>query len=188
MSPLGIITEDKTDEDTIRTLVRRTLQADGRRAPRMPGFSPSTGGCAKVRQKTEKWIRELTREGCEAIVLVHDLDLHPQTGQLNDEAELRQRLSRLVGEGLRHVCIPVEEIEAWFWSDPELVKRLGRGHGKAHLSPDRIRRPKEELRSSPCGGGGSLTRPTRTPSSQRASTWSSAPRAARPSPACRNSS
>jgi Domain of unknown function (DUF4276) len=45
----------------------------------------------------------------------------------------------------RLVCIPVEELEAWFWSDPAVVREVGRGRGDAHSSPHLIKRPKEAL-------------------------------------------
>ena len=52
------------------------------------------------------------------------------------------------------MCIPVEEIEAWFWADQRVVQRVGRGEGKAHASPHQIRSPKEELmRLSATAGG-----------------------------------
>ena len=43
------------------------------------------------------------------------------------------------------ICIPVEELEAWFWSDPAIVEEIGRGKGKAHPSPHLIAKPKEAL-------------------------------------------
>lgn len=168
MSPLGIITEDKTDFDAITVLVRRILKNAKRPAPRCLGFFPTSGGCGQMRRKTPKWIREMARDGCEAFVLVHDLDRSGATGELNDEDELRRTLGRLVDERgprgpLPHVCIPVEELEAWFWCDQALVDRLGRGSGKAHPSPHKIRRPKEALRHLAMKGRGKPYATTENP-------------------------
>jgi Domain of unknown function (DUF4276) len=45
----------------------------------------------------------------------------------------------------RHICIPVEELEAWFWSDPDVVRYVGQGKGEAKVNPHLIIKPKEEL-------------------------------------------
>jgi len=47
--------------------------------------------------------------------------------------------------GIKHICIPIEELEAWFWSDPEVIKYIGRGKGKAEANPHKISKPKEKL-------------------------------------------
>lgn len=154
MSPLGVIGEDKTDCETIKVLVRRILGAAGLSSPSFREFAPSSGGCAAMRRKAPKWIRELSREGCEAIILVHDLDRNPVTEALNDEVVLRREFDRIAGAGLRHVCIPVEEIEAWFWCDQVVLDSLGRGNGKAHPNPHKISRPKEMLRRLALKGRG----------------------------------
>ncbi len=86
--------------------------------------------------------------GCNAFIIVHDLDRNPQNDSLNDEATLRETLEASASkvEGInKHVCIPVEELEAWFWSDPDVVKHVGRGKGEAKANPHLIIRPKEEL-------------------------------------------
>ncbi|WP_441288206.1 DUF4276 family protein [Sorangium sp. KYC3313] len=140
----GILAEDQTDCDAIGVLVRRiageifNAQVSIRRR--------SGKGCAKVRKKAEAWMKELAREDCQAVILVHDLDRSP-TNVLNDEEALRQRLAQIdVPEGVeRLICIPIEELEAWFWSDPEVVRIVGRGTGNAHPEPHRIAKPKELL-------------------------------------------
>lgn len=145
MSPLGVIGEDKTDCETIKVLVRQVLGAAGLSSPSIREFAPSSGGCAAMRRKAPK---------CEAIILVHDLDRNPVTEELNDEGALRRELDRIVGSGLRHVCIPVEEIEAWFWCDQGVLDSLGRGNGKAHPNPHKLARPKEQLRRLALKGRG----------------------------------
>ncbi|WP_199694087.1 hypothetical protein [Sorangium cellulosum] len=47
----------------------------------------------------------------------------------------------------RCICIPIEEIEAWFWSDQAVLDDIGKGCGKASASPYNIIKPKEALRN-----------------------------------------
>jgi hypothetical protein len=90
----------------------------------------------------------MTREGCDAFIIVHDLDRNPKNNSLNDEKQLRDHLELScsnINSIRKYICIPIEELEAWFWSDPEVVKYVGRGKGKAHPNPHLIIKPKEEL-------------------------------------------
>jgi len=67
---------------------------------------------------------------------------------LNNEARLRAELESIpFPQGTeRHICIPIEEVEAWFFSDPKILKKYGAA-GKATASPHSVRRPKETLRA-----------------------------------------
>lgn len=145
MSAIGIIGEDATDVRTVEVLVRRMIP----RSVGIRGRSPPVGrgGCAALRKSAASFMKDLHARGCEGVVFVHDLDLNSANNELNDEAQLRARLTRIeVPAGLdRLICIPIEELEAWFWSDPALIKQIGRGRGKASLSPHSIRQPKEQL-------------------------------------------
>lgn len=90
----------------------------------------------------------LSQKGCNAFIIIHDLDINPQNGSPNNELELREKLKKSISnlQGIRkHICIPIEELEAWFWSDPEVVKYIGRGKGQAEANPDKISKPKERL-------------------------------------------
>ena len=133
----GILAEDQTDCDALGVLVRRIA---GELFDAQVSIRRRSGkGCAKVRKKAEAWMKELAREECQAVILVHDLDRSPMN-VLNDEEALRQRLAQIeVPEGVeRLICIPIEELVAWFWSDPEVVRIVGRGTGDAHPEPHRI--------------------------------------------------
>lgn len=141
---VGILAEDQTDCDTVGVLIRRLV---GERFQAQVKIKSRSGkGCARVRKKAEAWMKDLARDGCASVVLVHDLDRNPQN-MLNDEEALRAQLAQIkVPNGVeRLICIPVEELEAWFWSDPEVVKIVGRGSGDAHSEPRRIAKPKEAL-------------------------------------------
>jgi len=100
-------------------------------------------------------MRDLALKGCNFIVIIHDLDRGRNT-QLNDEKALRSHLNAYeVPAGVqRTICIPVEEMEAWWWSDPKVVKRVGRGKGSAIASPHSKAQPKEALQRLSCDVGG----------------------------------
>jgi hypothetical protein len=80
--------------------------------------------------------------------IIHDLDRNPANGSLNDEAKLRTNLEKSIAKFdkiEKHICIPIEELEAWFWSDPEVIKYIGGAKAKAHPNPQSITKPKEKL-------------------------------------------
>jgi hypothetical protein len=142
---IGVLAEDETDCDTIDVLVRRTLK-DVFAAP--VKIKKHWGkGCARLRRMAAAKMNAMAHDGCQAAILVHDLDRDCNNNMLNDEATLRAELSQIdVPSGLeRLICIPVEELEAWFWCDPVIVQAVGRGTGKADPSPHLISKPKEKL-------------------------------------------
>jgi hypothetical protein len=140
---IGLLTEDRTDSDTLTEIVRRVV-GDEVGVRRRYG-----GGCSQLVRKAAVWMAELADDGCSALVLVHDLDRNPANNMLNNEAELRRLIARATAPaGLRpHICIPIEELEAWFWSDPEILERIAPGLGRAQASPapHTIQKPKEKL-------------------------------------------
>jgi hypothetical protein len=86
-------------------------------------------------------------EGFNEVIVLHDLDRDPNTNMLNSEPKLRAVLEQIECPSAisRFICIPVEELEAWFWSDPNVLSIVGRGPIKAPYSPHLILRPKEAL-------------------------------------------
>jgi Domain of unknown function (DUF4276) len=141
----GLLAEDATDCDAVAVLVRRIAREVT--SAQIGIDKHSTGGCAELRKKAGAKMQQMAGEGCAAAIVVHDLDLNPSNRELNDEAVLRRRLEAIeVPPALaRLICIPVEELEAWFWSDLAVVQIVGRGKGKDHPSPHLIRQPKEQL-------------------------------------------
>ena len=136
---IGIIAEDESDVRVLKVLVRKFTTKK---------FSTSqfTGkGCGPLKRKTPGWCEAFTKKGCQAVVLVHDLDT-------KNADKLRQQLEALlVGVGMLHkfVVIPVEELEAWLLADFAAVKcamnlvKLP----KAIPHPETIDSPKEHLAS-----------------------------------------
>lgn len=138
---IGLIAEDRTDCETVAVLMCRIAEV------KIGIDQYAADGCGALRRKAARWLTQIAGDGCAAAVVVHDLDRDPNNHELNDEGALRRRLAEIAAPpGLtRLICVPVEELEAWFWSDPALIKQIGRGRGKASLSPHSIRQPKEQL-------------------------------------------
>jgi hypothetical protein len=139
---IAIIAEDDTDCDAIRIIVHRVLGEN------IGTKKWASKGCSILRRKLPAKIKVLSQEGCNVFVILHDLDRNPQNGSLNNESELRKTLEKLTSsfQGInKHICIPIEELEAWFWSDPEVIKIIGKGKGQAKTNPHTISKPKEEL-------------------------------------------
>jgi len=136
--------EDATDVATLKVLLDRMLPRSV--GVKMKAPPPGRGGCAKLVRAAPTLMKELQACGCSMAVLLHDLDLDSANNELKDERKLRARLSALpVPAGLELViCIPVEELEAWFWSDQAVLDRIGK-QARASSSPHMIKKPKEQL-------------------------------------------
>lgn len=147
----GLVAEDPTDGDTIRVIAQRILKRD-----KVSLRYRADHGSSTLKRKAEAWIAELVEAGCDHIIILHDLDRGRVTLQLNDEVDLYRLLDSFkVPTGVpKLICIPIEELEAWFWACPKVVQLVGRGSGKAHPSPDRIRKPKEALQRLSRDAGG----------------------------------
>ena len=136
---LGILAEDRTDCDTVTTLVRRISNR-----PTLPVKARGANGASKLKQKAEAWMADLVREGCTVLVIVHDRDAA-------DEEQLRTLLASYRAPSSvppPFICIPVEELEAWFWADPATLSAVGRKAKHAPrvpASPERVPSPKEAL-------------------------------------------
>jgi len=145
---IGVLTEDPTDAETIEVLIRR-IASDRGAAPGDLGLrSRCGGGCAHLRNKAQAWMKQLVElDECDALVLVHDLDRNPQNGQLRDERELRRILTQIPAPArvAPHLCIPVEELEAWFFASERVLLEICREPTPAHPSPHAIPCPKEAL-------------------------------------------
>jgi hypothetical protein len=138
---IGLIAEDATDCDAVQQIIRRVLNDSSIRI-----IPWAAKGCGNLRKELSKRIKAMSNEGCNTCIVVHDLDR--KNGYFNDESILRASLEKsIIGlKGInRHICIPIEELEAWFWADPEIIKFVGQGQGKAYANPQLIEKPKEKL-------------------------------------------
>jgi Domain of unknown function (DUF4276) len=109
---IGIIAEDDSD-----VLVMRELTLSLLRTHRV-GFRSFVGdGCGKLRRKCRAWAHNLVRQGCNWLVVVHDLDTY-------DERQLRNELTSAITPARAKasvVLIPKREIEAWLLYDPAAI-------------------------------------------------------------------
>jgi hypothetical protein len=139
---IALIAEDNTDCEAVRKIVHRVLGAE------VTTKKWASKGCSSLTKKLRAKLKLLSTEGCNIFIVVHDLDRNPQNASLNNEGALRSKLEELSSEIeslKKHICIPIEELETWFWSDPEVIKYLGGERGKAHPNPHEIKSPKEKL-------------------------------------------
>ncbi len=136
---IGVIVEDDTDYDALRVLVRRIVAHAGTRAPPKVRRR-AAGGCGSIRQKIRAWMNDLVRDGCTKLIVVRDRDVRT-------ERSIREELEKHPPPIAATVCIPVEELEAWFWCDPAVLRRVAPEHPnlKAHPNPHLIKSPKEKL-------------------------------------------
>jgi hypothetical protein len=144
---LGIIAEDNSDCDALIVLIRRMLPTE---RDQRPGFRKlATKGCCRNHTKADATMRMWHRDGVQGVIIVHDLDRSSSSNTLNDEADLRQRLEQATANApcQRLICIPVEEIEAWFWCDQAVLDRVAGEPNKAKARPEPhlVVRPKEAL-------------------------------------------
>lgn len=139
---IALIAEDNTDCEAVRIIVRRVL------GEKTQTKKWGAGGSGKLKKNLSKQMAALSQAGCNAFIIVHDLDRNPVNGSLNDETKLRTNLEKCIikfNKIEKHICIPIEELEAWFWSDPNVIKSIGGQKAKAHPNPQSITKPKEKL-------------------------------------------
>jgi len=135
---LGIIAEDDSDVSVMRELTLTLLR------PGVVGFSRFVGdGCGKLRRKCGAWAKNLVQQGCNWIVVVHDLDV-------NDEIKLRSQLLQAIrpaGAKASVVLLPKREIEAWLLYDARAIATAFRENKHPSLpgNPESLTDPKKFL-------------------------------------------
>jgi hypothetical protein len=135
---IGIIAEDSSDFESSVVLIKRIAKRKN-----IP-FKKAVGdGCGKIRKKAEAYAKNLFARGCDLLILIHDLDRN-NLASLEQDLKLKLKNSPIVN---KLVCIPVEEIEAWFISDPGSIQtvfsleRIPKFPG----NPENVKSPKEKL-------------------------------------------
>jgi len=137
---IGIIAEDESDVDAIIALARKIAPT------KKIGKKHFVGdGCGKIRLKAASWAKNLHAQGCNSLLVIHDADRY-------DIAKLRVLLESAIGEcGIlkKAVIIPIEEVEAWFLSDMNAVRKTFslKKDIKPVASPHNVKSPKEFLES-----------------------------------------
>lgn len=139
---VGVLAEDQSDCDAIAVIIRRLRDDLG-----INRYGAK--GAARLKRKALPRIRHWLDKGCAGFIVVHDLDRDKATGALRDKDALVRELEAIEyprGAEQRHICVPVEELEAWFWSDQAVLDKVARGNPvKASHHPHKIEDPKGEL-------------------------------------------
>jgi hypothetical protein len=133
---VGIIAEDDSDVESAKVLLHRIAGRTNIGVKRFIGK-----GCGRVRRKCRSWALALHTKGCKYLILIHDKDR-------NNLEELKKDLSEAIAPSpitLHLICIPVEEIEAWWLADPAALKTAFnlRKLPKIKGHPQSISSPKE---------------------------------------------
>lgn len=138
---IGIIAEDDSDVKSIVQLIKKIINKK---------FSHSKfvgDGCGKLLRKIPQWSRVLKDKGCNILIIVHDLDR-------NKYQDLYNRLDKVSDTNdfsaeKKHICIPIEELEAWLLSDTGSLKKFFniKKNLPVYHDPEKVKSPKEEIES-----------------------------------------
>lgn len=135
---IGLIAEDDSDIKVINEILKKYLKEDSFKIKKFIG-----NGCGKLNQKCAAWTKNLISQGCNYVIIFHDLDR-------NKENTLRKSLETKVcpkSYPNSLVVIPKEELEAWLLSDSLAIKKalnLSKCPPQIHNSEE-VKSPKEEL-------------------------------------------
>jgi hypothetical protein len=135
---IGIIAEDNSDFETAKILIKRILNRDNL------SFKKAIGnGCGKLRRKALDYAIDLKNRGCDMLILIHDLDRNIHLKLIRD---LQKKIEDAPIDK-KFVCIPIEELEAWFLGDAEGIKDIFNLKRKPRFNglPETINSPKETL-------------------------------------------
>ncbi|TSC60263.1 MAG: Uncharacterized protein LiPW15_141 [Parcubacteria group bacterium LiPW_15] len=135
---IGIIAEDESDFESSKILIRRLTKKKN-----LDFRKSLANGCGRLKRKAPTFAVDLKNRGCDLLILMHDLDK-------NNLEKLRTELGKLLRGNpfpKYFVCIPIEEIEAWFLSDPATIKKVFKlkRTPKVGDEPESIDSPKEKL-------------------------------------------
>jgi hypothetical protein len=137
---IGLIAEDNSDIEVVDEILLKYMPSSHYSIKKFVG-----NGCGKLKQKSQSWTDSLFRQGCEHVIIFHDLDR-------NKENELRQLLNSKVPQRdypCSLIVIPKEEMEAWLLSDSEALRdvfKMGQ-LPKTYHDCELVNSPKEEIKS-----------------------------------------
>ncbi len=142
MPKLGIIAEDESDIDTLVALAKRIANV----AFHVKPYAAKGSGKLKTKCKAivERWMESDTAH----IVICHDLDSGDANSLKRLKEELESKVRHIPKRQRDCICIviPVQEIEAWFLADVELLKKRFKDIRISDaLNPEAIASPKEYI-------------------------------------------
>lgn len=135
---IGIIAEDDSDVEVISELIGKIVPQNSFRIKKFLGR-----GSGKLRHKCAAWATNLVKQGCQTVLVIHDLDDF-DVDEL--KTELENKLIASMSEKWL-VAIPIHEIEAWLLYDASALKRAFRMQRLPKLpsDPQAIDDPKKHL-------------------------------------------
>lgn len=136
---IGIIAEDISDVEVIRALIVKRASSRPFTINKFVGH-----GCGKIRGKCRQWAATLSSQGCNFLIVLHDLDNKP-LGQLTNDLRNSLRSSPIKNHV---IAIPVQMVEAWLLSDNVAIHR-GMNLSllpKEIANPEALLDPKSKLR------------------------------------------
>ncbi|SHK46099.1 DUF4276 family protein [Hymenobacter psychrotolerans] len=134
---IGIIAEDDSDFECSKIIIKRIINKN------IPFKKAIGNGCGKMKRKAAAYAVDLKKRGCDMLILIHDLDRNNLT-DLRIELEKKLEKSPICTQ---LICIPIEEIEGWFLSDPDGIAEIFNLKTKPKIkgSPESVTSPKETL-------------------------------------------
>ena len=136
---IGIIAEDNSDIDTLLEFIVRITDVKFKKA------TYASQGCGKLMRKCQKVSKNwISQKRVTHIIICHDLDRKRYKELYN---ELHGKISALPNcNEVFCIVIPIEEMEAWFLSDSEMLNRKYPGINIKEIShPEKIKSPKEYI-------------------------------------------
>lgn len=138
MTTLGILGEDRSDTETLKTLATRISPSIGRVHHR------GMKGCGELFRKGSRTLSLLQDLGCERFVVCHDAD-----GKSVDELErrvIRDIISPSTVSQDFCVVLPVQAIEAWILANLSCLSNVFTSWSPADVSnPSSVSDPKKQL-------------------------------------------
>jgi len=135
---VGIIAEDDCDVESAKVLIHRIANNN------QIGIKKFVGqGCGRIMRKCNSWANQLKKRGCSVLIVIHDCDTNPLTDLY---IKIKKALEPCIIANYL-ICIPVQEFEAWFLSDPDAIKTGMNLKKKPNIKglPETINSPKEYL-------------------------------------------
>jgi len=136
---IGVITEDKSDFETVQEIINRIPSKS--QIILKKAFAK---GCTRIPSKGKRMVADLNQKNCDGLIIVHDLDD-------NDYQKLMNTVLRVIRPcpiDDHIVIIPIRAIEAWLLTDMNAIQEVfnyTQSHIKEIPNTETIDKPKRHL-------------------------------------------